>query len=424
MDHQPSIVTTQHKCIVIVDALSTGRYLPAAFTSLGYPCIHVKNTVECNPYFDKTFSPSLFSALIEYRGDMDAVVAELWERDVVAVVAGSEPGVELAIELGKRVERPLTDGRLPGTVFRNKVELYATLGYDKRLHIQEVAETTPLDTHALERWLPIVVKPVGDAGSSGVKICDRINEIRAALHSIFSAPDMFNRTSGQRAVLMSKITGVEYMVNTVTADGTHRVLEVWRTQKAFFNGSPAYGIADLMEPGSSPVTRIEEIAVAALRQLGVLNSAAHIEIIAPDDGGEPVVIDFGLRLQGLVDPSFPLAAYGTTPILESALAAIDPRTYATRPAPAHLARCRSITLHAPRDGTLTGEVRWDLLESLPGVHSVRKAALQRGTAVSRTKDGLSSFGTVYLVGDESQIERATEAVCDIERDSSFYDCIT
>ncbi|WP_133650341.1 ATP-grasp domain-containing protein [Paraburkholderia flava] len=424
MNHQPSIVTTQHRCVVIVDALSTGRYLPAAFTSLGYPCIHVKNTVECNPYFDKTFSPSLFSALIEYRGSVDEIVAELREREIVAVIAGSEPGVELAIELGRRLERPLTDGRLSGTVFRNKLELYRTLGYGERLYIEEVVETTPICIQALERWLPIVVKPVSDAGSSGVKICERIDEVHAALHSIFSAPALFNGTAGQRAVLMSKIMGAEYMVNTVTANGTHRVLEVWRTQKAFFDRSPAYGVADLVEPGSPQVARVEEIAVDALRQLGVKNSAAHIEIIAPDDGSEPVVIDFGLRLQGLVDPSLLLAAYGTTTILESALAAIDPKAYAIRPAPAHLAHCRSITLHVPRDGTLSKDVRWDLLESLPGVHSVRKAVLQRGASVSRTRDGFSSFGTVYLIGDESQVERATEAIRRIERDSPFYDCIT
>lgn len=424
MNHQPSITTTQEKCIVIVDALSTGRYLPAAFTSLGYPCVHVKNTVEHNPYFDKTFSACLFSALVDYRGDVDEVVAELLKRKIAAVVAGSEPGVELAIELGKRLGHTLTDDRVPAAVFRDKTLLYRALDYDKRLFIQEVTENTHIDFQSLQRRLPIVVKPVGDAGSSGVRICEGIDEVHAALGAIFAAPDMFNRRSARRAVLMSKVEGTEYMVNTISANGAHRVLEVWRTRKAFFNGSPAYGVADLVEQDCPSVARVKEEAVDALRRLGVLSSAAHIEIIAPGDDRESIVIDFGLRLQGLVDPSLALAVYGTTPVLESALAAVNPRAYAARPLPKHMARCRSITLHAPRDGILAENVRWELLESLPGVHSVRKAALQPGAQVSRTKDGLSSFGTVYLVGDEVQIERATEAVRGIERHSVFYDCIT
>lgn len=182
-------------------------------------------------------------------------------------------------------------------------------------------------------------------------------------------------------------------------------------------------VADLIEPGQGQVACVERVARDSLQHLGVMNSASHIEIIDPEDGTSPVVIDFGLRLQGLVDPSCPLAAYGSTPVLETALAALDPDAYAARAALTHRRRCRSITLHAPRDGILKTEIPWRLLETLPGVHSVRKAALRKGTEVSRTEDAFSSLGTVYLISDEAGIEKTTTEVRNVELNSEFYECI-
>ncbi|MGY4426553.1 hypothetical protein ACVWY2_009002 [Bradyrhizobium sp. JR6.1] len=96
----------------IVDAYSTGRYLPEEFKRYGIGTVHVMSAAQIPPVFQSHFNADLYDEVIRPREPMgyDEIVEfhlqALRGRELEFVIAGCETGVELADSLSERLGLP------------------------------------------------------------------------------------------------------------------------------------------------------------------------------------------------------------------------------------------------------------------------------------------------------------------------------
>ncbi|NMD81423.1 ATP-grasp domain-containing protein [Klebsiella sp. DNRA6] len=419
-----AIVDTRiEEYIVIVDGMGTAKYLAPTFLSLGYPCIHVENKVEHHPALSLSLAPSLYCQLFEYHGDLTDIVLELKKLPVKAIVPGGETGVQLAVELSRALELPFEKGIHPASVFRDKYQLYKTLGqldesftYKTYSTLKEFQE----NLSELGSLLPLVIKPRAGALAFGVSVCEKHEELLEAAKHSFDNNDPFNRGDKPSILVMSKLIGTEYMVNTISSAGIHKVREVWKMQKKIINGVPAYHTADFVHPDDPIYVEIYNTLKVSLDKLGIIDGPCHIEMIKPESRS-PIIIDFGYRLHGMLDPSFPFAIYGSSTLLDAAKCIIDNELINYLSYKNNIKSARNVNLHVPNVGLIAQDIDWSIINKIEGVHSIRKV-FKKGDVVRLTDSGMNSFATVYLVADSiEQLDIATAKV--FESTSSLFKCI-
>ncbi|WP_196777975.1 ATP-grasp domain-containing protein [Lentzea aerocolonigenes] len=246
-----------------------------------------------------------------------------------------------------------------------------------------------------------MVKPTGSAGTDGVRICATAGEVREAAAAVLGAENIFGAPN-TTVLVEGFLAGQEYMVNTVSADGWHRVLEVWRTVKRRQEGANVYDYFELTDPLDDGGARVVTAARAVLDALGFRWGPAHLELIDAPGGAE--LVEVSPRFHGGIDLSATTAALGTNQVVDTVRALIGPDRYrAAHPPVAPVrAACSSVILLCPRTGVLTREPDWDALRHLKTFHS-GKSRIALGQRVRRTFDMFTSAGNVYLVGEPEEV---------------------
>lgn len=409
--------------IVIVDGMGTAKYLAPAFISLGYPCIHIENKVEHHPLLSLSLAPPLYCKMLEYYGDLDALVHELKDLPIRAIVPGGETGVQLAIELSRAVSIPFEKGLHPASVFRDKYQLYSLLKQLDNGYLYKIYSSFDNfhdDMKNLTSKLPLVIKPRTGALAFGVSICETYDDLISGAERAFEINDPFNRGDSPSILVMSKIEGTEFMVNTVSARGTHKIREVWRMQKKNINGVPAYYIADFVPPNDDVYNEITDLLSQSMDTIGVIDGPCHIELIKPESK-PPIIIDFGYRLQGMLDPSFPFSIYGSSTLLDATKCIIDKELIDTLVYKAKIKSARNVTLHVSHGGVIDRDIDWSIISTIPGVHAIRKG-YKRGDTVLSTDSGMNSFATVYLLAESpEEIEIITDKIFSVS--PLLFQCI-
>src|SRR5262249_44131539 len=92
--------------VAVVDPYSSGALLAPAFAEHGYACVAVQTSREAPELFRSSFRPDDFDAIVYAANGAASTASELARRDVRHVLAGSEPGVELADELAELLGLP------------------------------------------------------------------------------------------------------------------------------------------------------------------------------------------------------------------------------------------------------------------------------------------------------------------------------
>ena len=111
---------------VIVDAYSTGRFLPSELAQHGIDCVHVHSNPGSEGYFVKSFLDGTFVADYGFDGDLAQLAAQVGAHDPAFVIAGSEPGVPLADRLAEAVGLP-GNGTAQSLARRNKHAMASAL---------------------------------------------------------------------------------------------------------------------------------------------------------------------------------------------------------------------------------------------------------------------------------------------------------
>lgn len=140
---------------------------------------------------------------------------------------------------------------------------------------------------------PFVVKPADSSGSRGIYLIDDIKN-EQLINSAYTYSHEFSRCGD--VVVEEYMRGKEVSVETLSVNGEVTVLQI--TDK-LTTGAPYF-----VEMGHSQPTkhsheiaeRISQVAVAAVKAIGIENGPSHTEIMVTEDG--PKIVEIGARMGG------------------------------------------------------------------------------------------------------------------------------
>ncbi|MFC3748198.1 ATP-grasp domain-containing protein [Paenibacillus sp. GCM10012306] len=138
-----------------------------------------------------------------------------------------------------------------------------------------------------------IVKPVDNSGSRGVFLIDDIRD-KSIVEAAFEYSMQYSR-SGE-IIVEEYMCGAEVSVETLSVDGKVHVISI--TDKVT-TGAPYF-----VEMGHSQPTNhigkikeeIAEVALLAVKAIGIEEGPAHVEIIVTEEG--PKIVELGARLGG------------------------------------------------------------------------------------------------------------------------------
>ncbi|WKD33857.1 ATP-grasp domain-containing protein [Streptomyces xanthophaeus] len=412
---------TGKSVVVLVDAYPSSFALAKAFMDEGCDVVRVQSTVDVPKCYQGDFDTSAFSADIVHRGVPADTAAAVAEHRPVAVIAAGEYGVELADELSEELGLP-TNGRRLSPARRDKFVMIETI---RAAGLRAARQLLVEDERSLTDWHRevggrVVVKPLRSAANDGVAICDTPEESAAALRGILGRTTVFSETN-TAAVVQEYLVGGEYVVDTVSRDGRHRVTDVWKYSKMSVPGVRDRITGGHLVPGDSPVRQaLVDYASDVLDALGILHGPAHLEIIVTADG--PCLVEVGARMAGANTPYYAELGAGESQIGWTVEAYLRPERFlAEYRRPYRFERHVSVSWPtAPQEGRL---VRYPLLDVVKGMESFNNVEtfIRPGEVIVRTVDDSTKTIAVGFAHSSAEVvERDFHALCYLDG-PGFYD---
>ncbi|MGW0494703.1 ATP-grasp domain-containing protein [Streptomyces sp. NPDC003007] len=403
---------TRRPAVAVVDGFGSAARLAKAFDAAGHDCVRVQSTVDIPAHYRSELDLGLYADNLVHTGDVEATAARLAGHRTVAVIAGAEQGVELADALCEATGLPgngtaLSHARRTKDV-QTRTVAAAGLPTARQLTVEDAAQLQAWHARLGGR---VVVKPVRSARNDGVSVCDSPAESVAAYERVRRAVNDFGlRNEG--VVAQEYLIGTEFVVNTVSRGGRHRVTDTWRYQKIDVNGVRDRINGVLSLPPSDPRwSRLREYAFSVLDALGIAHGPAHLEIIMTPDG--PRLVELGARLCGADVARYAVLVTGESQIDRTVQAYTDPEAFLAdvdspyiRDGHAAMAFLASPVEGRLRSYPLLGEV--ERLDSYQGV----ALRVTPGQQLRRTvDDGTEPLAVGLAHADAATVEKDFQTVC-------------
>jgi biotin carboxylase len=404
--------------VALVDAYSMGRHLLPALNRHDVECVHVKSQ---NPdvHLAQMTIPEGFADTVRHDGDLAATASALRERRIDYVIAAGESGVELADQLSAELGTP-GNGMSRPTSRRNKYDMVLAL---RDAGLAHAATTVSSDVEEIIEWVektagyPIVLKPVASSGTDNVVACSSPEQVRVVHEKIMSSAD---RHGMANTVVLAQefLDGDEYFVNTVSRDGMHHTVEIWRYYKIrLADGSIIYDYDEPLAPDDPVAKKVESYTHQVLDALEVRNWAAHTEIMMT--AGEPVLVECAARFGGGQVLEVNTRCFGTNQVDLFTLSVVNPDEFNRLPTTAYqlLQHPRDVSLINPTDhGVVPSHEKMAAIRALPSyAHTLM--AHPEGHPLPRTIDVATQPGWIFLISDDPEEIRADyEKLREIERD--------
>jgi len=270
-----------------------------------------------------------------------------------------------------------------------------------------------------------VVKPVEGAGSEGVSICNSPDEARAAFRALEGAANILGGVT-REVLLQEYLRGDEYVVDTVTSNGVHKVVAIWKYDKRVANNSPVvyFGMRLLQLDDEPELAEMVRYVEGCLNAIGIRWGAMHTEVKLEARG--PVLVEVNCRLHGGEGIWLPIsqACVGYTQVTAMCDAYLDPAAFrALPPSPVQLrAHGAWVTLRSSATGTVSAvnDARLAQLRALPSFIDAY-VPLAVGDHIVTTVDACSVHGCINLAhADAEQLARDYELAQSLV-DAGVYD---
>eukprot|EP00403_Amphidinium_massartii_P004916 CAMPEP_0178370078 /NCGR_PEP_ID=MMETSP0689_2-20121128/111_1 /TAXON_ID=160604 /ORGANISM="Amphidinium massartii, Strain CS-259" /LENGTH=487 /DNA_ID=CAMNT_0019989877 /DNA_START=332 /DNA_END=1792 /DNA_ORIENTATION=- len=190
----------------------------------------------------------------------------------------------MADRIGHALELPYMTNSASTTRWRtDKFEMQRVLGNAGARSLQMLS-TDDLEAKMAKAAFefPVIVKPTSSCASNGLFLCNDIDEVRKAVEHNLMSEDPFDRPI-QAVVVQEYLQGAEFVVNTMSLNGHHRVLDMWRAEKYVRGNAIFYGHQILVED-SKQHEDVVSFSLQVLNACGFNGGAAHLEVIRTRDG--------------------------------------------------------------------------------------------------------------------------------------------
>jgi len=256
----------------------------------------------------------------------------------------------------------------------------------------------------LEDWKPdpfvAVVKPIESAGSDDVFKCTSVAEVKAAFDKINGSTNLLG-AANEGVLVQEFLDGTEYVIDSVSRDGVHKVTAIWEYDKRSVNDANFVYFGMSLRPASGAVEQqLVAYSDSVLDALGILNGPGHMEVKMCADG--PCLVEVGSRCHG-GEGTWRVVTQeciGHDQIGATLDAYLDPAAFDALPmAPMELKKSGcEVFLVSRQDGVIAALPGVDTIRALPGFRKMG-LAVQPGMAQKRTVDCFTRPGSVQLVAD-------------------------
>lgn len=397
------------RTVIVVDGYSTARELVKEINLHGGTCVHVRSAETPPARLSAAFDSSPYRQDLGYLGSVAEAAAVIQPLKPVAVVAGSEPGVEYAEAVAHKLGLP-SNRADRAKARRNKFEMAKAIEAaglaGARQEIAENADDAAMWAQAQGSW-PVVVKPLESAGSDGVVVCRSVEDVKSAADAALNKSNLLG-ISNTAVLVQTYIEGVQFFVNTISVAGRHTVTDIWRmTLRPVPGYSNAMEDWFLLDPGTDEARSLIEYTFKAIDALGIVNGPAVSEVRMTKSG--PALIETGARLNGPTMEREPYILSGLKGTQATALAQqlVAPQLFEQEwVEQGGYIRQRLLAKSFfifKGDGVVTETAGLKKLEGLKSFHSHHRP-LSIGDHVALTTDTVGRGGVVYWISDnESQL---------------------
>mmetsp|Transcript_33397 Transcript_33397/g.70265 ORF Transcript_33397/g.70265 Transcript_33397/m.70265 type:complete len:370 (-) Transcript_33397:261-1370(-) len=299
----------------------------------------------------------------------------------------------------------------------------------RRKGLPAAAQCAPADweealrfLHVLQRssaagLLRAVIKPRRGQASVLVGVATSVEQARSMYDAIRRSHISLDNSGGRASqpVIQEFLQGTEYVVDTVSADGVHKCVALWRYEKGARNGAPFVYLGDELVPAASEdACALLRYAEAVLTALDWRWGPAHMELMLTSDGPRLVEVNAG-RFNGGDFKLVTDVCVGYNAYEVSVDAYLRRRAFRRLPAaPTSLRSAgRIVNLVSHAEGILSRDVCAPA--GLQSLVRFEPHARVRGERVRRTVDLDSCAGYAYLLHtDESIVARDYRAICNAD----------
>lgn len=292
--------------IVVVECRSTGTNFIEDIANSGYYPVILETKVADTEkakyyeehrregYCDIKHDFELISELDSYEETLEMVK----KYDPILVLPGNEKGVILASKLAYDMNllcNPIEsiDAMTLKHEMQNCLAEYGIRSI-KGKNVTSLEEA--VEFYDKENLKEIVIKPVYGSGSASVRICENKDELIDAFKLLTTETNQYG-DENYEFLIQERIKGEEYIVNTVSCDGIHRVTLVWKYNKIkTSDGAMIYDSCETVNELNLGEAEMVEYAYKVAEALGIRYGPVHGEYMIDEKG--PVLIEVNCRPMG------------------------------------------------------------------------------------------------------------------------------
>ena len=409
--------------VLIVEAVSTGfnlvedaarrGYIPVVMEPLGggFPVLFRE---ECYKLFYRK------PIILREQENYEDTLALVKSYAPVAVMPGSESGVALANRLAADLGLPGNPiSCLPAMTEKDAMQEALKQAGIRYIFGKNVSSPEEALAFCRENGLTTaVVKPIHSAGSVGVYLCDNLEEVEHAVREILGAEGFYG-TTVRDVVVQERIVGTEYIVNTSSCDGVHRLNSILRYAKEKTEeGGYIYDYAETinhLEPGH---TALVEYAYQVADAIGFRYGIVHGEYMIDEKG--PVLIEVNCRPMGCsmhADYLDPIYGHHETDILLDCF--LDREKFMRERNTPYAPKAKGMLklIMVPKDMEAENHPIWAIAKRLKSTYRIAVGDENSVAEYVKTRDLESAGGIIYLLHeDENVVMKELNLLRRLERD--------
>merc|ERR1719502_444562 len=298
--------------VVVVDPYSSGRFYLYELKKRGLPIVVVRSSLDVGAYFKKVFDShkEYFAEIVDFPNyssveKLQEALARLPYK-FVAVIAGSDVGVELADHLAEKMKMPTANGT---DLLLERIDKASMQDQLRKCGIPAAEQIKSGDLQDLLLWArnwgkwPLVAKPSGGVGSEGIFFCKNEDDIVKAHKEIVGATNPKGVVNSAVA-LQEFLDGEEYIVDCISHEGKHICVAIWyQGKRRDLSWSPTSIMTtynELLDPAGEVQNKLVNYTFQVLDAVGFKHGPSHNELMMTERG--PILIEVNARMHGVQGP--------------------------------------------------------------------------------------------------------------------------